>query len=96
VDAARAEAENAEPRAATVGFGEIAVAFEAELASVEIVGEVGDAAPDAVVAITECGFEAERFADGGVNAVAGDDEVGFGTCAVFKMQMDRVGALFEA
>jgi len=31
-----------------------------------------------------------------VNAARSDDEVGFGTSAVFKMQMDGVGALFEA
>src|SRR5260221_3960902 len=96
VDAARAEAKNAEARAAAVGFGEIAVVFKAELASVEIGMEIGDAAPNAVVAIAEFGFEAERFADSGVNAVTGDDEVGFGDGAVFKMQMDGVGALFKA
>ena len=35
VDAARAEAENAEARAAAVRFGEITVVFEAELMRVE-------------------------------------------------------------
>ena len=56
---------------------------------------MGDSAPDAVVAIAKIGFEAEGFADGGVDAVASNNEIGFGGSAIFKMQMDGVSALFQ-
>ena len=95
VHASGAEAENAKAAAVAVGFGEITIVFEAELAKVGGRIDVGDAAPDAVVTIAEPGFEAEGFADGGVNAVASDDKIGFGGGAIFELEMDGVGALFE-
>src|SRR5580704_11951444 len=58
--------------------------------------DVGDAAPDAVGPITQFGFEAEGFANGGVNAIAGDDEIRFGGSSIFELKKDGVGALFEA
>jgi len=71
-------------------------ALEAEMASLVFRIDVGDTAPDAVGAIAEFGFEAEGFANGGMNAIAGDDEVRFGRGSIFKVKKDRVGALFEA
>src|SRR5258708_33213286 len=58
--------------------------------------DLSHAAPDAVGAIDEFGFEAEGFANGGMNAIAGDDEVGFGRGSIFKVKNDGVGALLEA
>jgi len=55
VDAAGAKAQNAEASPAAVGFGEIAVMIEAESVGAEIRIEIGDSAPDAVVAIAEFG-----------------------------------------
>jgi len=58
--------------------------------------DVGDAAPDAVGPITQFGFEAEGFANGGVNAIAGDDEIRFGGSSIFELKKDGVGTLLEA
>jgi hypothetical protein len=96
VDATGAEAENAEAPATAVGFGKVAVVLEAKVGNVAFGINVGDPAPDAVVAIAEFGFEAEGFADGGMNAIASDDEICFGGGAIFKMKKDGVWALLQA
>ena len=96
VDTAGAEAQDAEAATVAVGFGEVAVVLEAEMASLVFRVDVGHAAPDAIVAIAEFGVQAERFAHGGVNAVAGNDEIGFGGGSIFKVKKDGVGALLEA
>lgn len=95
VNASGAEAENAEASATAVGLGKVAVALEAKLGSIAFGINVGDAAPDAVVAIVELGFEAEGFADCGMNAIAGYDEIRFGGGAIFKMKKDGVRALLQ-
>src|SRR5258708_39994832 len=56
---------------------------------------VGHAAPDAVVANAEFSVQAERFAYGGVNAIAGNDKIGFGGGSIFKVKKDGLGALLE-
>jgi len=96
VDAAGAETQDAEAPAMAIGFGKVAVVFEAEMASLVVGVDVGHAAPDAVGAIGEFAFEAEGFAHGGMNAIAGDDEIGFGRGSIFKVKRDGVGTLFEA
>ena len=96
VDAPWAKTQNAEAAAVAVGFGEVAVVLEAEVEGVVSRMDLSHAAPDAVGAIAEFGFEAEGFANGGMNAIAGDDEVRFGRGSIFKVKKDRIGALFEA
>src|ERR1700722_15570986 len=96
VDASGAEAQNAETAAVAVGFGKVAVVLEAEMASVVFRVDVRHAAPDAVGAIGQFGFEAEGLANGGMNAVTRDDEIGFSRYAIFKIKKDGLGALFEA
>ena len=96
VDAAWAKTQNAEAAAVAVGFGEVAVVLEAEMASLVFRIDVGDTAPDAVGAIAELVFEAEGLAYGGMNAIAGNDEIRFGRGSIFKVKKDGVGALVEA
>jgi len=95
VDAPGAEAQDAEAPAVAVGFGKVAVLLEAEVASLAFRFDVGHAAPDAVRPIGESAFEAEGSANGGMNAITCDDEIGFGRSAIFKVKKHGVGALFE-
>lgn len=95
VNASGAEAENAKARAVAIGFGKVAVVIEAEVAHIVMRMDLGHAAPDAVVAIAEFGFEAEGFADGGMDAITRDDEVGFSGGAIFEVKRNGVWALFE-
>jgi len=96
VDASGAEAQNAEAAAMAVGFGKITVVLEAEVPSLVFGVDVRHAAPDAVGAIGEFGFEAEGFANSRMNAVACDNEIGFNRASIFKMKEHGAGALFEA
>src|SRR5260370_39536571 len=79
VDAAGAEAKNAEAGARAVGFREVTVVLKAEMWRADLGGEIGNAAPDAVGSIAEFGLEAKGFAGGRMNAVAGDTEIRFST-----------------
>jgi hypothetical protein len=57
---------------------------------------LGHSTPDAVGPIGKFAFETEGFADRGVNAIAGDDEIGFDGGSILKMKQDGVGTLLEA
>src|SRR6267142_2816422 len=86
VDAAGAEAKNAEAGARAVGFREVTVVLKAEMLRADLGREIGNAAPDAVGSIAEFGLEAKRFADGRMNAVAGDNEIRFSRSPIFKVK----------
>ena len=96
VDASGAEAQDAEAAAVAIGFGKVAVLLQAEAAGLVLRVDMGHASPDAVRPIAQSAFEAEGFANGGMNAVTCDDEIGFGRGAIFKVKKDGVGALFQA
>ncbi len=89
VDASGAEAQNAEAAPMAVGFGKVAVALEAEVASLVFRVDLGHTAPDAVRPIGEFASEAEGFANRRMNAVARDDEIGFDRASIFEVKPAR-------